>query len=496
MKKEILLLILINAIGLALIKVASAADSRFKVLVFNRDNKLKIERVHTNYQGTYYFKSDKKDATRYYYPDDNGNFSIVMPDLHKPYKFNIGFKGINYSIKLYAEPGDNVIMKVYLSSKVDSVSFSGAGAAKYNLILKLNQQMWGEYFPALNKIQRSNIKDSLTLILKMNELTSLMNGHTKKAEKLAQNFIISSDLRTICRSEFANYYSDWCFRLSEFFKAYPHYRSVISNYYLRKKSDLITSPSDLSLYCQIYMRTLLSRTILDLQMKTKSEVVQLVSVYDLLKNEYPSSLHDRLIDDLFFVFLTYDDNIKYTDHQRDSVINDALKIVKTPYIKGNLSEKLVIAKNFKDKLFAGVFINLDGSKVDVSKFRGKVIFIDIWFLGCAGCAAFHSIYENKIHPLFKDRKNFMFLSINIDKTKKRWIEGIKSKKYTSNDYVNVSTGDLGLEHPFMKHYGITGAPFLMIVDKDLNIRDQPLHSIMTKTEDLVNKIYQAFIIDL
>ena len=94
--------------------------------------------------------------------------------------------------------------------------------------------------------------------------------------------------------------------------------------------------------------------------------------------------------------------------------------------------------------------------------------IDLWGIGCEGCAQFHKMFEKDIWPTVKDVSDFKVVSVNIDKTKDRWLKGIGSNHYTSMDYINLYTGEnVGTQnHDFTKFYNVNAVPFLVLVGKD------------------------------
>jgi len=101
-------------------------------------------------------------------------------------------------------------------------------------------------------------------------------------------------------------------------------------------------------------------------------------------------------------------------------------------------------------------------------FAGKVVVADFWFNGCSGCiymtAALHPVINE-----FKENSNVVFLSINTDKARERWIRGLNRGIYTAPGQLYLSTFGLGGDHPMIKFYNYNSFPQLLVMDKKGNI---------------------------
>lgn len=127
----------------------------------------------------------------------------------------------------------------------------------------------------------------------------------------------------------------------------------------------------------------------------------------------------------------------------------------------------------------GVFKDVNGKEVRLSDFRGKVILIDLWFSGCAGCVSVANALP-KVEHAFEDNHDIVFLSISIDKNKQLWLKSIqdpddtKEKVGSSSSYshfttkkaIYLYTGGVGDKHEFIKTYNPKRTyPCLLLIDK-------------------------------
>lgn len=102
----------------------------------------------------------------------------------------------------------------------------------------------------------------------------------------------------------------------------------------------------------------------------------------------------------------------------------------------------------------------------LSDYKGKTIFIDMWFTGCGACSAIYQDAVKQAEEYLKDDPGIQFISICADTGKKTWTESIQSGKYTSSRAVNLYTNGKGFKHEMMQYYGINALPSLMIVRPD------------------------------
>lgn len=111
--------------------------------------------------------------------------------------------------------------------------------------------------------------------------------------------------------------------------------------------------------------------------------------------------------------------------------------------------------------------NPEGRIVRLEDFKGKVVLVDFWYTGCSGCSY---LYKQALAPAegaLRQKKDFVFLSVSVDRDRNKWIKSIDQGLYTSSSVVNVYTGGKGtMAHAFVSHHGIQTYPQLMIIDRD------------------------------
>lgn len=403
---------------------------------------------------------------------NGGKFGFKLPNLNKPYKINIVIKSETkrtiFWEMYYVEGNDDVKMEIVIKD-LSSTVFSGKGAEKFVVAQALVRQ-YSEFNAALRLIDitssTSAIKSSTELDSKLFKLVDLIRKYKIKKRKTIKSSELSPKMKTILSYEFAKYNNIWRFTAESLLKKYPCYSDSIYANYFKYNQEFTDYPNDLSLLCPSYIYNLSLQVAFELS-KENGAKAHILRVYNTIKNKYYQDLKDRLIGDILLQKNILNHIAPFDNRMRDSLYNDASKTVKNPAVKNAILNKISELGRIagKQKVINSEFTTIDNKKIELESLKGKVILIDTWFPGCYGCILFHEKFGQEIYPLFKNNKKFVVLSINISKKKEDWKKGIATGKYTSEAYINVNTGEgIGINHSFMKYYGVKGAPYLMLID--------------------------------
>ncbi|UYQ90970.1 TlpA family protein disulfide reductase [Chitinophaga horti] len=106
-----------------------------------------------------------------------------------------------------------------------------------------------------------------------------------------------------------------------------------------------------------------------------------------------------------------------------------------------------------------------GRVVRLDDFKGKVVYMDFWFTGCKGCVQVAKGLHEAVLPVFKADTNVVFLAVSLDINFLQWKKSIRAGLYTSEGETNLYTMGMGGDHPIYKHYGFSGAPQTLLIDK-------------------------------
>lgn len=102
-------------------------------------------------------------------------------------------------------------------------------------------------------------------------------------------------------------------------------------------------------------------------------------------------------------------------------------------------------------------------------FKGKVVFIDFWFTGCKACMLYHENFLAPVMEEYKNNRDIVFLTVNIDDTRERWLRSLKGGEYTSPGAINLYTDGQGSNHEVIKHYKVYAYPRPLLIDKNGNV---------------------------
>ncbi|RQO79077.1 hypothetical protein DBR40_04985 [Pedobacter sp. KBW01] len=435
--------------------------------------------------------------------DNDGNFNFKLSEIKKTsyirmIAYNAGRQTIIGSY--FVEPDDNVTIKIvdhpkreWLGGLPIAINFIGNGSEKYNMIEKLQDQ-YQEYRKQLKTIKFDLVSDTPSLSYILKNVTDLSISFAQKKERLInENKTINPDIRILLNNEYGMYYNSWLTIMEGYineFKHSPNLLTIVRAYFNKYQKTLFVKPSEVSVISPIYIQTLVLGLKSSIKINDTNGKIDLKKYYYLVKNSYSGLIQERLLTEFFTTPQSLIDISNFDQNTYDTLVVDASKFITNPLYSNLISEKIKLKKG--GKLFDAEFIDLNGNPFNTASLKGKIILIDIWGEGCTACAIFHQKFEKEIYPEFKDNKDFVVLSISVDTKKDKWLNGIKSGKMSSNHYINISTGDLSIRHPFLKYYGIYAIPFILLVDKEhRNIANLSSVGLTLKSNEIIDMINNA-----
>jgi thiol-disulfide isomerase/thioredoxin len=109
------------------------------------------------------------------------------------------------------------------------------------------------------------------------------------------------------------------------------------------------------------------------------------------------------------------------------------------------------------------FPDIDGNRVSLSDFKGKVVYIDVWATWCAPCRR-EIPHLRQLAADFQDNENIVFMSVSVDRTrdKNNWKTYVGEHKQFG---VQLFAGD-DAEKYLMTPYQIGGIPRFILIGKD------------------------------
>lgn len=392
-----------------------------------------------------------------------GAFVFELPAVEHPGYFSLSIPGYPNTNKRFPllhlyllSPGDSILMTIEESD----ILFSGKGSEKYKTRYAMDQ--------VANTLERPQY---LNAVLPENQgarmewLDSLYTVQSKvletRKDRLTEEsyYILQTDL--IGKKEYEKYFYYWLNGR----RADKIWQGRLLQLYkkkLKSKPTDITRP-ELILFSKYFTDFLVLKTRIDRLhgvLELVNNKLPLKEEYLMLKEEYSGLLREKLLTSYLvnkFAQAGDQEDLEYC-------FEDILTFLTTPYFR-ELVEK--IYHNQKRGALAYNFSlpGTNGEIVQLSDFKGKLVFLDFWFTGCRACITYAKSLH-AVHEAFKDNPEVIFMTISIDKDVEKWKSSVEGGQYASTEAVNLYTGGKGSNHPLIDHYGVKGYPHPIIIDRE------------------------------
>ncbi|WP_298262262.1 TlpA disulfide reductase family protein [uncultured Lutibacter sp.] len=388
------------------------------------------------------------------------NFNFTF-DLEEPNYFQSG------RTFFYLTPGDSLVANIDTKGR-DLASFTGKGAEANNFLRKLPYPKGGSYWG--NKELSANIKsykdmpETFKIVVedRLNVLRALTNvsDEFKRLESSRINFDYVNTLKST---------------------TYLYYYKLRSGDITEEQYNTLTQEASeyLTPFMESYLKDFNSTDYLQL------EVFQSI-LYYLKDDSFRAKLNlPELSEELKEYIVTGNLISEFSKEGYSKAFKEKLNQEKSK-IK---NQEYINAIEFKEKEYEAItegspasdlkFNKLDGSTVNLSDYKGKVVVIDLWATWCGPCMAEKPSFE-ALEEKFHNNDNVEFISLSID-TEKTW------KKYFEKN--EVKGNQLQIYRNELSDYMVVSIPRFFVIDKDQKIVDvfAPWPS-SGKLEEMINNI--------
>ena len=115
----------------------------------------------------------------------------------------------------------------------------------------------------------------------------------------------------------------------------------------------------------------------------------------------------------------------------------------------------------------GITLNdINGKKVSLSDFKGKVVYLDLWASWCGPCL-YEMSHSQDVKAKYRENPEVVFLYISIDSDQDAWKRMVK-KKNIHGIHLNSKGGK---EDDVINKFKANTIPRYILIDKNGNIAD-------------------------
>lgn len=340
---------------------------------------------------------------------------------------------------LYISPGDSIVASLDYNDDSKAI-FKGIGYEASKYLSNLPYPKAGSYLWAGREI-KSTIDST---IINIKQLAK------KRESTLSEVKNVSSEFKTL---ETARIKADLINSYQSLFSYYPYIKRV-------PKDQLNQVNSRLKEATEAEVNKLSKEFLIPsfLQLSTYQQIVSL-----LLKNNVDESLNKKQLQDwqrattMAYKLKSFDSNEELATYFKQNLSTISTKRYKTQlqnvYKEYSSFGKGSIAKNF-------TAITTKGFSESLEKYKGKLIYIDIWATWCVPCLKEMPSF-NKLVNKYATNKNVVFISLSVDNNLQEWKKNLLSRE-NKGIQLNTSFANLGA-------YKVNGIPRIIIINKDFKI---------------------------
>lgn len=205
-----------------------------------------------------------------------------------------------------------------------------------------------------------------------------------------------------------------------------------------------------------------------------------VEVYYVFAKTFlkPSVVRDRILARVLL------ENFMYNPQKK--LLDEALSIINDTYSLYHLEKLKSLIKGTPAYDFS--LPDVDGKYHNAENYSGKVVFMDFWYAACGPCKSYMKSVVGPVKEHFRNNPNVVFITVSTD-SYQTFSSMVNKADFLPEGAINLYTDDEGFKHPIIKHYGITGYPYPLLIDRSGEL--VAMGSELKTVESLVNHITKA-----
>ncbi|MBK8945757.1 MAG: TlpA family protein disulfide reductase [Ignavibacteriae bacterium] len=368
----------------------------------------------------------------------------------------------NFYHKIFLSPNDDL----FITNEQDTISYSGQGSEKNNFLYQVVEENGLYHY---SRILQKNDTTKHPIILAKEEQIKFVKiiEENKNKYKLSSEFVNFLKLNDLSSYEgflmyyklFSNKKNDKVEDSLEINKEFERIKFV--NKFIDDKK-LSTPEYFYNMRNFVYAKTNIFMKKSELKYQSDLQnTVQIIFFDSLIGKSKSYAIADWLIND--FNFNIYD-TIIYDRFKKEIKDSLALKVVKKSYDKYVLKQQLInkpLNEEFNKTELEDDKGNLILFEDMIKKYKGKLVYLDIWSLGCGPCIANMPRSKELKEKLKNYPIEFVYLTTD-NKFDTLWQEVYKVSLTNENHYRLVK----GFDSRILKFLNINWVPNYMLIDKD------------------------------
>ncbi len=397
--------------------------------------------------------------------NNDGTFRFAFK-LAKPDLFYI-LNGNDYVLRgFYLIPRDSVNVDVDNSTPNKfSYKFSGRGKSVYGNRI---HQLFADSFPMndefWNNVYRNDYQQFLQFI----------NDRRQKQFEFYRKYLRNKDVPKIVKNDIMdeiNYIWGYCranYLLTRYYRTNNKEIKIDSTYLLFLREIPLNNPkSQFRTYFHAFVSTYIDLLVAQEEEKNKDtnntdELRKSKVKYRIVKLMFSGLARDIAMSDVIGRMIDW-----HPTSEAMNIVKSWLEEFKGMAYDTGYVNPLLVKYNKRLELIPGktapnfTLEDINGNKVSLSDFRGKIVYIDFWGTWCGPCRD-ELPYYKALQEKFKGNDNIVFISIALEHNNHdKWVKFVNENSLPGKQLYSD-----GLMNPVAKEYMINGVPKFMIIGKD------------------------------
>lgn len=391
----------------------------------------------------------QSDSVYLYFPgrekafalNEKGEFSDTINLEQKGYFY---FSDGKEQAELFLIPGDSLYMSLDTKQFDESIVYRGSGAERNNYLVKkfLKEESVGTSSAELFSLQPIEFQEKI-------------KNHTIALEKELNASNAERDFKEIEKRNLRYGYLSMIAQYTDAHKYFTGKNPELPAGFLDELKEInYDSQEDYDLI-PYYKDLVINKYMMDIEAAESPKILE--EMVSKIKSE---AIKEDLLGALFYrISSTNPDSESLNEIIQKHSSNDKLK--SRSLQKTNAIQNILVGKSSPKFSYQ----DINGKKVSLDDFKGKVVYIDVWATWCGPCIQEIPALK-KLKQDYKS-KNLEIISISIDEQKdfEKWKKMIAEKELKGIQLF----ADKDWKSEFIRAYGIDAIPRFIIIDKNGNI---------------------------